>query len=907
MKRIPRSAIAALFMLAQACTQGGASPDTPGTGQISSAVTVTNVTTYQCQIAGGKAGPAFRKCMQATVGGVPKKDHCDATCPLSGSSPFTSPPLWEGLMIDLMRANKKHAKVVSDDLDGFFDDMYAALKDRYPVSWAIADNADGSWGLMLTYFKIVSSSIRSVVRNELFTVANAQRTLTGTATDIDTQYGETCGGLDATPGVASWASARDKLTYNAPATVHAPAGYFPVPVQYSGKLHTDPFDGLSLADSGGIPDERAFGVASGRLSSEYRELARSVSNDSDAWLELCLAVKDYQRGSNGPFGGANYCPGADRARARADLLVTGKRSYRALLTFIANKYGNDHAGKIALLNDLFDYAWDTYDLASTTLCPNPMSKFDTLDAVKAVVNRVYNVANIIDHGYTDPAARAALGYIAVSSEDDVARRPTNVTSAPYAQYNLTVPVPRAGKPAGSGNAINVSMRYFLADGEPLHKYVSGAPPEGGWDTLPTPSGMLNENYVGNQLPASLFAGKEVILFLHGLGSRAEEADEFAQALHDKDPQHKYVVLTMDLPNQGYSDRVHPEFDVAHLYDSGQKEPFALGFAVFPMFQATLEGADENGPKHVPFLRFQEDAVVAFVDTLDAVLGGNRILKSKIRAVAGGSLGGNLGLRLGRRALDWGSGSTSERWGHANTAQSRVIAWSPGSAWESLADAHDVWGFYLDPKRIGITKSFDDAMGDGCNFYEVNSAQWLQAGCSTKEPAQRRGEFINAKFFAHTAEVGVAIVPPGPGTWYRWDWPCLMSAWVADALNVQEQYDPLYRIAIKRLEFEQLLYSHFREHDAAGNDYSPISTNKVPTVWLTGGGDDFPFAMIYDASQTDANLTNKLPGRLLRLGKPGADLGSFTAEPQENTGHSIADERPKLLGYVVQKNLAHSKY
>jgi hypothetical protein len=808
-----------------------------------------------------------------------------------------------------MRANKHHAKVLSDDMDGFFDDMYAKLKDRYPVSWAIADNADGSWGVMLTIFKIVSSSIRSVIRNELFTVANAQKTLTGAATELDTQWGETCGGLDKTPGVDSWPSARDKLKRNNPATVHAPAGYFPVPVQYAGKLSTDPFDGLSLADGGGIPDEHAFGVASGRLSSEYREIARSIVTESDAWLQLCDAVQDYQRGSNKPFGSPSYCPGRDRALARADLLVTGKRAYKALLTLIADKYGNNQAGKAALMSDLFDYAWNAYsEIVPTTLCPNPMDRYDTLDAVKAIVDRLYNVANIIDHGHTDPAARAALGYIAVSSEDDVARRPTNVSSAPYAQYNLTVPVPRAYKPAGSDNAIRVSMRYYLADGDPLHEYGSGAPPEGGWNTLPTPSGMLDENYAGNQLPASLLDGKEVILFLHGLGSRAEEADAFAQALHDRDPQHRYVVLTMDLPNQGYSGRVHPEFDIAHLHDSGQKEPFALAGAMLGMFQATLEGANENGRKHVPFLKFQEDAVVAFVDTLDAVLGGNRILKRKIRAVAGGSLGGNLGLRLGRRALDWGSsGSTSTWWGHANTAESRVFAWSPGSAWESLADAHDVWGFYLDPKRIGITTSFDHAMGDGCNFHEVNSAQWPQAGCSTQEPVQRRGEFINAKFFAHTASVGVPIVPPGPGTWYRWDWPCLMSAWVADALAVQEQYDPLYRIAIKRLEFEQLLYSHFREHDAAGEDYSPISTNKVPTVWLTGGGDDFPFAMIYDASQTDANLTSHLPGRFLKLGKPGADLGSLFAEPQENTGHSIADERPRLLGYVVQKNLAHSKY
>ncbi len=406
----------------------------------------------------------------------------------------------------------------------------------------------------------------------------------------------------------------------------------------------------------------------------------------------------------------------------------------------------------------------------------------------------------------------------------------------------------------------------------------------------------------------ILEGKEVILFLHGLGSRAEEADALGEALQERDS--KYVVLTMDLPNQGYSARINP-FDIAPLSVSGSLKHYEAnacipvpppGFGCIPVTKE-FDGFDSNGRHRVPILDFTEDAVVAFVDALDAKLvslgGGPRVLKKRIKGVAGGSLGGNLGLRLGRRHLDWGAGSTSSaQWGQ----NERVVAWSPASVWDSQAHSALL-------NLTALTTSFNNAS-------------------HSKEDGNDRYKFIDAKFFKPVSDP-LPIIPPGPATWYRWDWPCLDAVWLSDALSVQEVYDPLYRLTIKRLEFEQLLYSHASDPEmiAPGSwqpgqnqpltpplPYKPMSFNFVPTVLLAGGGDNFLFAEIYHNTVKRA-AEMSVSGRLLLLGSPGpatdnnldplkSTSGPSAADPTENTGHSIASERPRLLAYVIDKNFAH---
>ena len=103
-----------------------------------------------------------------------------------------------------------------------------------------------------------------------------------------------------------------------------------------------------------------------------------------------------------------------------------------------------------------------------------------------------------------------------------------------------------------------------------------------------------------------------ILLIHGHTGRIEEHDEIVKQL-----RRRFRVLAFDFPGSGYSDKPEREYT----------------------------------------LRFYEDTALAFLDQLGI----------KQCYLAGGSLGGNLTLRLAARA--------PERF-------TRLVAWSPGSAWEA---------------------------------------------------------------------------------------------------------------------------------------------------------------------------------------------------------------------------------
>src|SRR5262245_14422882 len=102
-----------------------------------------------------------------------------------------------------------------------------------------------------------------------------------------------------------------------------------------------------------------------------------------------------------------------------------------------------------------------------------------------------------------------------------------------------------------------------------------------------------------------------LLLIHGLSSRLEEYDEIVPHL-----ARRHRVLVPDLPGSGYSDKPDRPYTIASC----------------------------------------TDALLAFLDA--AGVGEAH--------VAGGSLGGNLALRLGHRAPD---------------RFPRIVAWAPGSAWE----------------------------------------------------------------------------------------------------------------------------------------------------------------------------------------------------------------------------------
>jgi 3-oxoadipate enol-lactonase len=168
-------------------------------------------------------------------------------------------------------------------------------------------------------------------------------------------------------------------------------------------------------------------------------------------------------------------------------------------------------------------------------------------------------------------------------------------------------------------------------------------------------------------------GEPPLLLLHGLASRIEEYEELITALR---PQHRRMIVC-DLPGNGYSDK----------------------------------------PARNYTLGLMEDAALALLDHL----------KIDRANVAGGSLGGNLTLRLAARQ--------PERF-------EKLAAWAPAGAW----DPHRIWPqllrmlpwkyvfwpllrlqsrFWYHPEWPGKQKALDNAF---LHFKEVYCEGYLRMYC-----------------------------------------------------------------------------------------------------------------------------------------------------------------------------------
>ena len=156
---------------------------------------------------------------------------------------------------------------------------------------------------------------------------------------------------------------------------------------------------------------------------------------------------------------------------------------------------------------------------------------------------------------------------------------------------------------------------------------------------------------------------KIILFINGSDSRLEEATELISKLvrlPDGRPS-GFAVIAMDLPGSGY----------ASLIDHTEVGPWTPSPTVgFPPL------AVGGGPIPISLLPFLEKFILRFVATLSTRLGQPGLVESRIAAVVGGSLGGNLALRLARRA----------------PLPRNAVAWSPGSVWQaSVPDPKNVDG------------------------------------------------------------------------------------------------------------------------------------------------------------------------------------------------------------------------
>jgi pimeloyl-ACP methyl ester carboxylesterase len=291
----------------------------------------------------------------------------------------------------------------------------------------------------------------------------------------------------------------------------------------------------------------------------------------------------------------------------------------------------------------------------------------------------------------------------------------------------------------------------------------------------------------------------LVLLLHGHSSKLEEYDRLVARLAAKTTPSgapKYCVTVPDLPSCGYTTRVEHE-DVADVDAPG-----------------------------APILDFLERFAARFVETVCAERG----VAPRVACVGGGSLGGNLALRLAERRAPWAR---------------RFVAWSPASVWSSM-QGDLIKGCALDRTKDRMVE---------------------------EESAESRRRYFREVF----ADTICATGKTQPQMWYRDRWPCRPRSINRALWDRREIYGPEYRRWHWRVAHEQLVFSHVETR----NGRAPWQTIAGPVLLVAGAHDNYRWTHIHDR-------TCDLGRYLTSLGVPGHCV------LMARTGHSIHDERPQLL-------------
>jgi pimeloyl-ACP methyl ester carboxylesterase len=456
-------------------------------------------------------------------------------------------------------------------------------------------------------------------------------------------------------------------------------------------------------------------------------------------------------------------------------------------------------------------------------------------------------------GTNENALRAGLragSWIGVSGEDDPPDFPVNVAIAPYPQYHVPITVPTP-----LGGSINISIRCIVASAGSVALGPCSAQFQGATPAQP-------------QIPR----GDEVVLFLHGEGSKAEEALDFIPALFSVGASagRSFTVIAFDQPSTAYSTMVPHE-------------------SVGPPLNVPSR-VDTSPPSDSPLLDFVYDAIVSFVETLVLPFGNT------ITAVVGGSLGGHMALRLAASQKSW-----------VNSG----VAWSAACVMD-----HDFFlGFNVLGDNIGVTESqsllADHVSASRATEAEIDGSRadffstvWDQPtfNPTLAQALAVAGALIAAGVFSSViAALGAAAiagailalpqVPAQPLMWYRDDWPNgapavplapwgpAVSVGPAKAVYIQESrrdrreiYNATSRKWHWRICGEMIRF----KFDAL------VPLINKPLLLMVGESDNFPEVHFLDNVKTLAGSLKGL-GQCLTL---------------QDTGHSIHNERPYFLASQV---------
>ena len=606
----------------------------------------------------------------------------------------------------------------------------------------------------------------------------------------------------------------------------------------------------------------SVGVNEGRLRSDLRDAARQKDPRGCA---LPLAAVHY--GLGGPDEIA-------LGQAFADLAVTGKAAFVAFRASPPDEPpGEPYCRSMPRIVEKISPS-----CGRPAVVPGERALVD--GCLKALA-RAYQVANFLRSGQALPIEdkrerRNRLGWIAVSGEDDSPHRPVNVPSSNYPQFDVDVSVKNA-----NGDAITVMSRYVVAQDVPATR--RSAPPALALAEEATPS-----------IPADA----EVLLFLHGMDSRAEEATDITEQLfmlrRNAPGAKKLVIISVDLPTSGYADNLD-HLRISSLETIGTpKDLLGNPVAYSRAAQSMVAAPDFSFTGETPLLDFIENFVIAFVEKLDG--GALPGLKGKMKAVMGGSLGGNLTFRLGRRCLSTrvgpcGPGEASDMGWLPN-----FIVWSPASIWNSFGGSPGValnvdWDRLLD----GNFKEAWQNFAHGSNFDPTGVTRHLAPltallSANDIDPADPgdllspRRTALRRDFFGSWDKpiVPILVNMSQSDSWQSQYYPCKKSALVAARLDRHETYDPLFLRWHWRLGAEQLLYSH-QSNDAMTPGQARYLSNTKPMLLACGTEDRILFNDICGATQRTVPYMTETPGKALFL---------------QETGHSVDVERREYFAREI---------
>ncbi|MHA7059667.1 alpha/beta fold hydrolase [Aquimarina sp. M1] len=625
----------------------------------------------------------------------------------------------------------------------------------------------------------------------------------------------------------------------------------------------------------------------GRLNQSFRDGSFVQPGDATGTLASAAVFQLVVEGAATTRPGFGGAENPDIPIAIADLAVSGTTNLGSFRGGATVESGGVFSYDINALKGLIFSGMDT---AATRMAVTlPAEEAVIRSAIDTVVNRALTVVWALHGpvGYRE-GLRPGLGWIAVDAENDQPSRPVNVPAADWATRDLVVGVTH------NDSTVNCRTRYAIAGAD---------------DT--TPLIDIFNNIPETNVPPEIPDDAMVVVFLHGHSSSIEEGYTFYEHLINSEASclaRPLVMIAFDYPSNGYAQYL--DHDV-----------------ISPLDTTTRFVPDRPLDRRFGILEYYEAFTVSFVEELDRMMvayGGTGIL-NRIAALIGGSMGGNLALRLSEKLV------TNPTW------LTGLVSWSPASSYVSFGrkdyfipspgEHIDIIGKEaIERTRIRCTEAENDEARQSFVALQLAGERIINDGTPGFEAVTRLISVLAQPLLAALVGgfapfipfVGGLVAPLAAGltgsivfgssifegvantiaikqsdTWLSELKPECRDGWEAAVASraalahLLELYSANRRRMHWRVAYEQLLFSH-QDEIAASRGVPCYEASTIPTL-LIGGEND-----VVD-DQTGFNIYKGVQFLAPRMiNNPGKAI--YAAD----TGHSMHVERPKFLAAEIHE-------